>query len=241
MIAKIEETDTDAVKRGCVLALVGLSGTGKGTTVEKLKEHVQNKAGKAVTWSNGNVFRCLTMHFCDHCERVLGGSACLESLSTMEEEKLGELTAENIASWMQKITFGEFEPSSASPPHWDIRVDRGGEQLYVSEICNTLLKEPRISKHIPSVAGKTQGEVVLFAANACKKMGEGGSVVVVEGREDTVNFIPTPHRFCLTMSDTSVIGQRRAAQRVVAEALRLEGHAEPTEGLRKAVEAMTNK
>ena len=42
--------------QGCVLVLQGLSGTGKGTTVGKLA----NMLPKAVTWSNGNVFRSLT-------------------------------------------------------------------------------------------------------------------------------------------------------------------------------------
>ena len=42
---------------GGVLALVGLSGTGKGTTVEKLKSKLPN----AITWSNGNIFRSLTL------------------------------------------------------------------------------------------------------------------------------------------------------------------------------------
>merc|ERR1712157_618021 len=41
---------------GCVMVLVGLSGTGKGTTVDKLKA----KLPIATTWSNGNVFRSLT-------------------------------------------------------------------------------------------------------------------------------------------------------------------------------------
>eukprot|EP00913_Durusdinium_trenchii_P031903 g29879.t1 len=42
---------------GCVMTLQGLSGTGKGTTVEKLKEKLPN----AQTWSNGNLFRSLTL------------------------------------------------------------------------------------------------------------------------------------------------------------------------------------
>ena len=37
--------------KGGVLVLVGLSGTGKGTTVDKLKQKIEG----CVTWSNGNV------------------------------------------------------------------------------------------------------------------------------------------------------------------------------------------
>ena len=46
------------------MILVGLSGTGKGTTVELLKK----KLPKAITWSNGNVFRALTLLVVTHCE-----------------------------------------------------------------------------------------------------------------------------------------------------------------------------
>lgn len=186
-------------QEGCVMVLVGLSGTGKGTTVDKLKQ----KLPKAVTWSNGNVFRCLTMQACDYCEKEK-----IDDLSSV-------LTPQNLKQWIEMLKFDKFGGA------WDIEVTRlNGEKVYVNKVCNTLLKEPRISKNIPTVAGVTQGEVVLFAADACTKMGADGSVVLVEGREDTVNFIPTPFRFCLTISDTELIGKRRAAQRVVAKALK---------------------
>jgi cytidylate kinase len=54
-----------APEQGCVLTLQGLSGTGKGTTVEKLKASLP----KAVTWSNGNVFRSLTLLAVTYCEQ----------------------------------------------------------------------------------------------------------------------------------------------------------------------------
>ena len=54
----------DAPAAGCVLVLQGLSGTGKGTTVDKLKA----KLPKAVAWSNGNVFRSLTLLAVTRCE-----------------------------------------------------------------------------------------------------------------------------------------------------------------------------
>ena len=51
--AEIVKTLGAAPEQGCVMTLQGLSGTGKGTTVEKLKLSLP----KAVTWSNGNVSR----------------------------------------------------------------------------------------------------------------------------------------------------------------------------------------
>jgi hypothetical protein len=53
-----------AARTGCVVILVGLSGTGKGTTVLKLKGQLPN----AMTWSNGNIFRALTLLAVRYCE-----------------------------------------------------------------------------------------------------------------------------------------------------------------------------
>lgn len=65
--------------------------------------------------------------------------------------------------------------------------------------------------NIPTVAEFTQGEVVLFATKAMELLGRDGSVVLLEGREQTGNCLPTPHRFTLTLSDDTLIGKRRAA------------------------------
>lgn len=50
-------------------------------------------------------------------------------------------------------------------------------------------------------------------------MGADGLVVLLEGREQTVNYVRSPHRFALVLSDESLIGKRRAAQRIMAAAL----------------------
>ena len=45
-----------------------------------------------------------------------------------------------------------------------------------------------------------------------------GCNVLVEGREQTLNHVRTPYRFELTLSDPTIIGARRAAQRMMGEA-----------------------
>jgi len=90
--------------------------------------------------------------------------------------------------------------------------------MLVSEVCNTELKKPLVSKNIPTVAKVTQGEVISFAASAIKTLKEAGEVVLLEGRSQTVDYVRTPYRFTLVLSDEKVIGKRRAAQRVAAEA-----------------------
>ena len=115
---------------------------------------------------------------------------------------------------MGMLEFGKFDGS------WDIRVRGLGVDALVSKVKNTTLKAPLVAKNIPTVAERTQGEVVTFAAAAAKKMGDDGLVVLLEGREATVNYIPSPYRYTLTMSDRAVLGQRRAAQRLAAAVLK---------------------
>lgn len=44
-------------------------------------------------------------------------------------------------------------------------------------------------------------------------------VVLLEGREQTVNYVRSPYRFELVLSHPELIGQRRAAQRIMALAM----------------------
>lgn len=188
---------------GGVLVLVGLSGTGKGTTVDMIKK----KMPKCVTWSNGNVFRSLTLLAATSCE--------------LNERPFGKdvLTAGNLSAWMNKLKFGKFNGE------WDIHIDapKMGLDLKVRDHANTTLKGPLVGRNIPTVAEVTQGEVVKFASGACKAMGDDGMTVLLEGREQTVNYIDSPHRFELVMSDSQLIGMRRAAQRIGARAIEILG------------------
>ena len=185
-----------APEQGCVLTLQGLSGTGKGTTVDKLKTILP----KAVTWSNGNVFRSLTLLAVTYCEQQ------------KIEFKSENLTAELIKKCMDCLTFGKFGGK------FDTQIRGFGLDALVSEVANTVLKEPRVGKNIPTVAALTQGEVVKFASDAAAAMGSDGCNVLIEGREQTLNYVRTVHRFELTLSDSSIIGKRRAAQRMMGGA-----------------------
>jgi hypothetical protein len=62
---------------GRVIILQGLSGTGKGTTVAKLESKLPN----VVCWSNGNLFRSLTLLAVEMCEQVGGQRAGLFCLA----------------------------------------------------------------------------------------------------------------------------------------------------------------
>ena len=61
MLAKIDTSQS------FVLVLCGLSGTGKGTTVEVLKKKLAGKKKKVTTWSNGNIFRSVTYLAATYC------------------------------------------------------------------------------------------------------------------------------------------------------------------------------
>lgn len=181
---------------GAVVVLQGLSGTGKGTTVTKLTELLPN----ASTWSNGNVFRALTL-------LAATDAKCKESGKLLAD---AQLSSAKIGELMSMIKFGKYNGK------FDIKVDGHGINALVSEISNTLLKEPFVGKNIPTVAKFSQGEVVKFASAACESMCAAGANVLLEGRAQTLQYVPTPHRFELMLSDTSIIGKRRAAQRMIA-------------------------
>lgn len=182
----------DAPSKGCVMTLQGLSGTGKGTTVDMLKQ----KLPKAQTWSNGNIFRSLTLLAVTYAEQ--------KSISLEQT-----LTAELLKEFMSYLTFDKFGDS------FDTKIEGLGLKYMVSEVQNTVLKT--ISKQIPTVAEKTQGEVVLFIQSALEKMTAAGINVLLEGREQTLNYIRTPHRFELKLKDMSVVGKRQAALLIGSE------------------------
>ncbi len=176
----------------------------KGTTVAKLSEKL-SADNKVVCWSNGNIFRSVTLLAATWCELELPDE------DGFNAEKA--LTKENLASFMKMLSFGKFNDK------FDTKISGLGLDLLVSEVQNTVLKEPKVSKNIPTVAKVTQGEVINFAAEAIEIMSKDGISILLEGREQTVNYVRTPLRFTLTLSDETLIGKRRAAQRLMAAAL----------------------
>merc|ERR550514_1452776 len=82
---EIIKTLGDAPSKGCVMVLQGLSGTGKGTTVDKLKEKLPN----AQTWSNGNLFRSYTLLAVTYAE--LMGCSLEEALAPELLSKYGRM------------------------------------------------------------------------------------------------------------------------------------------------------
>lgn len=171
----------------------------------KLRSHLEETGKEVVTWSNGNIFRSVTLLAATWCEQQ-------EGLDGFDKEKA--LTKENLESFIGMLSFGKNKDG-----HYDTRIQGLGLDMYVSKVQNTELKVSKVSKNIPTVAEVTQGEVILFAAKAVETLRDAGKMVLLEGREQTVNYVKTPHRFILMLSDESLIGKRRAAQRVMAGAL----------------------
>ena len=195
----------EAATTGGIVVLCGLSGTGKGTTVRTLGKRLP--AGKSTAWSNGNVFRSLTLLAATWCEQQ-------DDLVAFDADRA--LTKANLDAFMGMLEFGKF---GGADSQWDIKIEGLGIRAFVSEIMNTDLKSVKVKTAIPTVARVTQGCVISFAAGAAQRMAADGLIVLLEGREATVNYIPSPYRFTLTMSDNAALGQRRAAQRIGAEAL----------------------
>jgi len=205
-----ENSSEDSTKRGKVIVLCGLSGTGKGTTVSKLKDLLGSGDSKRqiVSWSNGNIFRSVTLLAVAWAKQNQAEGEALDVTKA--------LTKENLASFMSMLSFEKIDGV------WDTKIVGLGYDTTVSSIQNTTLKGPDVSKNIPTVAQDTQGEVILFASKAIEQMVNADDeeiVVLLEGRQQTVDYVRTPFRFILTLSDSSLIGKRRAAQRVMAAAM----------------------
>ena len=82
-----------------VIVICGLSGTGKGTTVSKLMEKIEGDKGRSVVcWSNGNIFRSVTLLAATWCEQQ-------DDLDAFDADKA--LTKENLASFMGMLEFGK--------------------------------------------------------------------------------------------------------------------------------------
>jgi cytidylate kinase len=187
----------DAPSKGCVLVLQGLSGTGKGTTVAKLKEKLPN----AQTWSNGNIFRAITL---------LAVTWSEQEGKTLEEA----LAPDKLKDFCAMLEFNKFGDSTA----FDVKIEGLGMKHFVSEVEKTVLKDSKVAKNIPTIAEVTQGECVMFVSDALAKMAAAGINVLVEGREQTLNHLRTPHRFELVLDDNSIIGKRQAALQVGGKA-----------------------
>lgn len=187
----------DAPSKGCVLVLQGLSGTGKGTTVAKLKENLPN----AQTWSNGNIFRSITLLAVTWAEKE-------------GKELQDALAPDKLAEFCTMLEFDKFSDSGA----FDVKIEGLDLKYFVSEVEKTVLKDSKVAKNIPTVAEVTQGECVKFVSEALGKMAAAGINVLVEGREQTLNHIRSPHRFELVLDDNSIIGKRQAALQVGGKA-----------------------
>ena len=186
--------------------LYSFDGFTKGTTVATLCEKLllNGEPSSVQCWSNGNIFRSVTLLAATWCEQNCEDKAFDPSRA---------LTKENLSSFMDMLEFGNFKGK------YDTRINGLGLDMYVSEVANTELKVPKVAKNIPTVAEVTQGEVIMFAAKAIRVLGNNGITVLLEGREETVNYVRSKNRFCLVLSDESLIGMRRAAQRIMAAAL----------------------
>jgi len=194
-----------------IMVLMGLSGTGKGTTVATMKK----KIPKAVTWSNGNIFRSITYlaHEYGAVNNTDFGEACKEGKAD------AVLTKERLDEFMKCLEF-----KKDANGEWDtfITATFGEKQISmtVREKQNTDLKAARIQQTIASVAQLTQGHVVKFASDAAQQMMGDGAMVLVEGREQTLNFMETKLRFELTLSDLNIIGRRQAACKIAGNTLK---------------------
>jgi cytidylate kinase len=161
---KALSSSSSSSSSGLVIVLVGLSGTGKGTTVTQLVHKLQLQAtgSGVVTWSNGNIFRSVTLLAATWCEQQQqqqngadqkgGGDQNNNGAGALTLDKEAALTKENLASFMGMLSFGK----NPNTNEYDTHIQGLGLDLWVSAVQNTDLKSPKVSKNIPTVAEVTQ-------------------------------------------------------------------------------------
>jgi hypothetical protein len=90
----------------------------------------------------GNIFRSVTL---------LAATWCEQQPDVVGFDPAKALTNENLESFMKMLSFGKFNDK------YDTRIHGLGMDMLVSEVQNTELKSPKVSKNIPTVAEVTQG------------------------------------------------------------------------------------
>lgn len=207
------DNSTVPTDEGSSIIVIGKSGTGKGTTLselEKMLKQLGQDEDKIINWSSGNVFRSYTLLAVTWWEQQQeDGSIPLDCDFNAEVA----ITPSNMELFTSMLQFGLFNNQ------YDIRIKGLGFDTYVSEIKFTELASNKVTSVISSVAELIQGEAILFIKDALEILEEDAFVVLIDGREPTMNYLSTPNRFELILSDPSVIGNRRAAELVGAAAL----------------------
>ena len=166
-----------AAKTGCVVVLQGLSGTGKGTTLSKL----QKMLPRASAWSNGNIFRSITLLAVTYCESH-GLAFSADILTPQLLELVGcpfQARALPVARLRRRRS------STCASKGW------GSKEVW--SVQNTLLKDPKVSKNIPTVARVTQGEVIV--GGQVRRHDARRGLQRPNGGARTLNFVRTPYRF----------------------------------------------
>lgn len=194
------EIPEEKINSGCIIVLCGLSGTGKGTTVSKIKERVE----KCHSWSNGNIFRSLTKLSLLHCNK--------HGVNVEDVVKDSAL----LQTFMDCLSFVDRDGNQNYDTH--IKSEELDIDVWVNDVKNTILKAADVAKSIPTVAEQSQAHVVKFVDTAVQILQNIGYTVLVEGRQQTVDYVNSPYRFELTLSNPNIIGMRRTAQRMASVA-----------------------
>ena len=85
----------ESANAGALIVLCGLSGTGKGTTAALLSTILPN----CITWSNGNIFRSITLLAVTWCEQ--------QGMTEFDASRA--LTDDNIRSFMEMLSFEKID------------------------------------------------------------------------------------------------------------------------------------
>lgn len=186
IVGKIEQ---DGGLNGNPLIISGLSGVGKGATVNKLREIIP----ESVVWSNGTIFRLLAWHY-------------LQKYPSVKLEEMGDISSVLLGSTEIHINSRQIDI---------LLQDGNGNRVPLSAIQKDL-RSTAVEAFVPEIAGVTQGPVINFTNRNITNLATDGFHPIIEGRVPSTHYVGTnnAHRFELVMQDETVLGERRAAQKV---------------------------
>lgn len=176
--------------KGNSIVLAGISGIGKGTTVKELSKRIPN----SYIWSNGTIFRTIAWQYQEHYPGLP-----LEQVGNFAEQVLADIY---IQFDYNRLRIHLKKPESIN---------------CITDLQDNIPRSPKLERLVPLVAQRTQGQVINFTKRIIDRLDQKGRCLILEGRKATLDYIPSPYRFELIADDLTVLGKRRAAQKIAEQ------------------------
>ena len=167
--------------------IVVISGD-SGIGKSTIAEELRALIPGSTIWSNGTIFRAITFLYTDQAGD--------------DNRKVNQIMTKAVSSIARSLSI---------KPNGSITAENCGR---TQTIETAQLHQPIIDKHVPHVARYCQGPVIRLTNQFLSHHENEGSMIV-EGRKASLTYIDATVYIELKISDRTMLGERRAAQRVL--------------------------